>query len=321
MPLSGGGSAVPLAVAFAPTGALPASAGADGIVRLWDAATGASTGTLARRPVNPWTLSPDQVTAFNSRFTAALSVAFRPDGAALAVTNGDGTVSLWNIADGTETVLPYLGPELWNGSTGSVSFDPRGGVLAATFDAPAVRLWDLAGRSSLATLTTGDTSWVSRVAFSPDGRLLATTSGNGNPGNTVSDGRLQLWDTASRTRIATLDNVNSPVYALTFRPDGKTLANLRSDGRVTLWDVGTRTAGKTLTGPASGVTCIAFGPGDTLAGGFKDGTITRWNTRSGQSTNVLATGTDDPVTCVAGSPDGTSLAATTKTLTLWRLAT
>ncbi|WP_331771225.1 serine/threonine protein kinase (plasmid) [Embleya sp. NBC_00888] len=318
---SGGGTAVPLAVAFAPAGTLLASAGADGIVRLWDAATGASTKTFAHRPVNPWTLPLEQITAFNSLFTAALSVTFRPDGAALAVANGDGTVSLWNIADGTETVLPYLDPRTWNRATGSVSFDPRGGVLAAAYDAPTIRLWEVAGRTNLAALTTDDTSWVSQVAFSPDGRTMATTSGNNNPGNTVSDGRLQLWDTASRTRIAALENVNSPLHALSFSPDGRTLANLRSDGRITLWDVGTRTAAKTLTGPASGVTCIAFGPGDTLAGGFKEGTVTLWDTRSGRSTKVLTTATNAPVTCIAISPDGKTLAATTRTLGIWRLGT
>jgi WD40 repeat protein len=217
----------------------------------------------------------DQVTAANPRYTAALSVAFRPDATGLAVVNGDGTISLWSIADGTETVLPYLESERWNGSTGSVSFDPRGGVLATTYDTPAFRLWDLTGRTALATLATGDTSWVAQIAFSPDGRVLATTSGNDNPGNTLSDGRLQLWDAPSRTRVAMPANVNTHLYGLAFSPDGKTLANLRIDGQITLWDVGTRTVAKTLASPSSGVTCIAISPDGRFLAATTE-TLTTW---------------------------------------------
>ncbi|MFD9304681.1 WD40 repeat domain-containing serine/threonine protein kinase [Streptomyces sp. NPDC060048] len=315
--VDGAADGIPLAAAFAPSGRLLASVGEGGLVRLWDAAAWTSAKTLAHRAVNPWTKPMEEITAFAPRFTAGLSVSFRQDGAVLAVANGDGTISLWNVADGTETTLPYIDPALWNGSLGSVSFDPRGGLLAATYDAPAIRLWDLAGRNSVANLPTGDTSWVAQVAFSPDGRVLATVSGNGNPGNTLSDGRLQLWDASSRTRIVTLTHINSPVHSLSFSPDGRTLANLRSDGLITLWDVGSRTATGTLAGPSSGVTCIAFGPGGTLAGGFKDGAVALWDTGSKRSVAVRATGADGAVTCVAFSPDGKALAATAKTLVVW----
>ncbi|MDH6140356.1 serine/threonine protein kinase [Kitasatospora sp. GP30] len=317
--LSDGGSASPLAVSFNPASTLLASVGEDGAVRLWNTATWKSAKTFAHQAVNPWSKPLDQVIAFNSRFTAALSLAFSPDGAVLAVGNGDGTISLWNIADGTETTLPYLDPVEWNGATSSVSFAPGGGRLAATYDAPAIRIWDVATRTSLATLTTGDTSWVAQVAFSPSGQILASASGNGNPNNTVTDGRLQLWDTSSRTRIATLTDSNSPWQSLAFSLDGKTLANLRSDGEITLWDVAARTATGTLASSDSGVTCVAFGAGGVLAGGFKDGTITLWDTGSGKSIDVLATGTDSTVNCVAFSPDGKTIASAAKNLTVWTL--
>ncbi|MFI6977529.1 hypothetical protein ACIBSV_02950 [Embleya sp. NPDC050154] len=66
---------------------------------------------------------------------------------------------------------------------------------------------------------------------------------------------------------------------------------------------------------------MSRGPGDTLAGGFKEGTVTLWDTRSGRSTNVPTTATDAPVTCIATSPDGKIRAATTQTLGIRRLDT
>ncbi|NUU25304.1 MAG: WD40 repeat domain-containing protein, partial [Streptomycetaceae bacterium] len=313
-----GDGSTPLSVAFAPSGTMLASAGTDGLVRVWDTATRTAVKTFAHRPVNLWNKPLDQVVAWNSRFTAALSVAFGPDGSQLAVVNGDGTVSLWNIADGGETVLPYLEPTEWNGATGSVAFGPRGGLLATTYDAPTVRLWDPSSRTNLATLATGDTNWVAQVTFSPDGRTLALTSGNGNPGNTVADGVLQLWDTESRTRTATLTNVNSAPYSVAFSRDGKTLANLRSDGKVTVWDVASRTATGTLAGPASGATCIAFGPGRPLGGGFDTGKVTVWDSGSGKTEVVLSTDTSSTVTCLAFSPDGRTIAATAGRLVIWQ---
>ncbi|WP_194922637.1 WD40 repeat domain-containing serine/threonine protein kinase [Catenulispora pinisilvae] len=309
----------PMAVAFNQSGTQVAGCGKDGVVRLWDSAAWGLTKTLAHRIVNPWSIPLAQATAFNPDFASALAVTFHPDGATLAVTNGDGTVSLWTIADGTETALPFINPMQWNGALGSVSFDPAGRILATTYDTPAVRLWDLSTRTSLATMATGDTSWVQQIVFSPAGGIVATASGNGNPNNTPADGRLQLWDPSSRTMIATLADTNSPrSQPLAFSPDGKTLANLRSDGRITLWDVGTRAVATILANAGSGVTCIAFGPGGVLAGGHDDGTVTLWDSKTSAVTDVLATGGNDPVNGVAVAPDGTAVVAAGKTITGWR---
>ncbi|MBS2545656.1 protein kinase [Catenulispora sp. NL8] len=317
--LPGSAGTGPMAVAFNQSGTQVAGCGKDGVVRLWDSAAWGIAKTLAHRIVNPWSMPLAQATAFNPDFASALAVTFHPDGATLAVTNGDGTVSLWTIADGTETTLPYINPMQWNGALGSVSFDPGGRILATTYDTPAVRLWDLSTRTSLATMATGDTSWVQQIVFSPAGGIVATASGNGNPNNTPADGRLQLWDPSSRTMIATLADTNSPrSQPLAFSPDGKTLANLRSDGRITLWDIGTRAVAATLANAGSGVTCIAFGPGGVLAGGHDDGTVTLWDTKTKAVTDVLATGGNDAVNGVAVAPDGTAVVAATKTITGWR---
>ncbi|MFE2943448.1 caspase family protein [Streptomyces sp. NPDC059255] len=306
--------------AFNPSGTLLVSASEDGTVSLWEPTTQKFVRSLSHQVVNPWAKPLAEVLAFNSRFSAALSVAFSPDGTGLAVGNGDGTVSLWDVADGSETVLPYLDGTQWNGAVASVCYSPAGAMLAATYDAPAIRLWDVATRTSMATLATGDAYWVAQVAFSPCGRVLASASGNGNPNNTVNDGLLQLWDTSSGAEIATLTETNSPAgQPLAVSPDGKTLASLRSDGRITLWDIAARKTSATITGPSSGVTCVAFGHSGVLAGGFLDGTVTLWDTVSGRSIAVLTTGTNSAVSSLAFSPDGAFLASVTRKLTVWPL--
>ncbi|GAA4607301.1 serine/threonine-protein kinase [Actinoallomurus liliacearum] len=315
--LDGGGEV--RSVTFSPDGRTLASVGDDGKARLWEVAARTLARTFHHTVTNPWGRPLAKVTAFNREFTATLSAAFSLDGTRLAVGNGDGTISLWDVATGAVAALPYLDPVEWNGSLSCVAFDPAGATLATTYDAPAVRLWNPATRTNSATLHTGDGHWVAALAFSPSGGILVTASGNGNPGNTSSDGLLQLWDTSSHGNLATLARTNSDVHSLAFAPDGKTLANLCNDGTITLWDVTTRTRTATLTGSGSGVTCVAFGPNAVLASGFTDGAITLWDITRRKSVAALNTGTDARVNCVAFSPDGRTLAGGGRNLTVWTI--
>jgi WD40 repeat protein len=118
------------------------------------------------------------------------------------------------------------------------------------------------------------TSIVSSVAISPDGKTLATGSG---------DHTVRLWDVATGKAIRTLSLPSLPVseqdipstaMSVAFEPDGKTLAVAYSDGRVRLWNVATGTATYTFNSPGVVATSIAVAADSrTMATGFHDSTV------------------------------------------------
>ena len=112
------------------------------------------------------------------------------------------------------------------------------------------------------------------LAFSPDGRTLASTSGT----------EIKLWDTASGAMTATLTETTSDVYSVAFSLDGKTLAAGNDDGTIELWNVASGANTKTLTGHTDQVWSVAFSPdGKTLASGSKDCTVKLWQVSDGKN--------------------------------------
>jgi eukaryotic-like serine/threonine-protein kinase len=310
------------AVAFSPDAKTLAQVGASDTVRLWDLTTRQLLRTFRHVPVDPFSgVSISLVEAYNKEFTYAVDVRFNPAGGNLAVGNGDGSVSLWDLATGDETVLPLTaGDSYWPVSANYVSFHPSGNYLAATFDDPTVKVWDLRSRKTVAALDAGGTlDWSDGVAFLPDGDILVTTTGNANPGASIDDGSLQFWTGPSYAGPTTLSRVNVAPFGLAVSPDSKTVAVLDQSGTVTLWDVATHASRARLTA-GSAVACIAYGPGDVLAGGSSDGTATLWDAASGKVVAALSNGNGTPLNSVVISPDGKTIAGGGTSLVIWPAA-
>lgn len=228
------------------------------------------------------------------------------------------------------------------GSIAALAFSPDGSLLAAQLSEtrpPAIWIIDVpAGRHR--------GTWerlfeLSAVAFSPDGRTIATGSWGliglwdaetGNfrqalsghlgtvsglifaPGGNVLasasfDDTVKLWDPATGQEIATLRGHSDWVTAVAFSPDGDVLASTSNDKTVKLWDWRHARELATLPGHSDGVTGAAFHPAaNLLASASKDGTVRLWDLPAGRERAILR-GHDEPVSCVAFSPDGKTLAS------------
>jgi WD40 repeat protein len=240
-------------LAFSPDCLTLASASMDNTIKLWDLTTGKARATLEGHTDKVWcvAISPDGKTLASAsddttvrlwnvttgkpqkvlghHAAHAYSVVFAPDGKTLVSGAFDGDVRLWDVASGE--VLTHLDGHI---ATVRLALAADGNTLATASHDGTVKLWHLGKRKLVRTLE-GHKLPLEGAAFSPDGKLLATVSGQFQA--PTMPGEIKLWDVASGKELASWSGHQGPVHGVAFAPDGKTLATASADGTVKLWNV------------------------------------------------------------------------------------
>jgi predicted NACHT family NTPase len=171
-------------------------------------------------------------------------------------------------------------------------------------------LWDTTTGQGIRTFL-GHDEQVLDIAFSPDGRWIASGAGD----NTV-----RLWDVATAEQVHKFEG--HPVFSVAFSPDGQWIASGNIDRTVTLWDVATGQALCDFEGHKGIAIDLAFSPdGTRLVSGDSDGRVRLWDVRTGELIQSLE-GTIMPP-CFAFTPDGSRIATATedRTIKLWDVRT
>jgi WD40 repeat protein len=333
-----------MGLAFSPDSATLASASDDRTAILWDVATGKARETLRGHAgsVTDVAFSPDGATLYTSslddsviawdltatrglgrQLTRAASpvagVAFSPrDPNLLALVRRDGPVTLWDVSKRIRVGDPL---DATGGSANAVAFSPDGRILAAANHADGtVVLFDVATGARVGRPlhppygpihAPGRSRDINGIAFSRDGRLLAT-AGN--------DGSMVLWDLARRAPLGhplrSLREV--PVTAVAFSPDGRTLASAVDDGTFILTRVPDGTLLNTLSTFGGAGALAFFADGKTLAAAGFDGRVRLLDPRTGAARTAWAAG-GGGVVSMSFNLDGSMLATSGSdgATTLW----
>lgn len=295
------------------------TAGTDGIIRIWNMASGQVSRTLNghTNAIYKAVLSPDEkLIASSSRDATARiwdfatgrelykltgfkcsvkSVAFSPDGKTLAVVGNDGMVKLWNTETGKElkSLVHSDAPDV-DVSVYSVLFSREGKKIYAGNGDGTVSEWNIATNKET-NVWKAHKDTIIALVFSPDYRLLASDGYN--------EANVKLWDVATRREIKILgekktEGLLEQSHTLAFSPNGKQIAASVAGFdekqrqyvyvRTYVWNVQTGEKLFTFEGQKFDVGGLAFTPDSRfLISGSADTTIKIYDLKTGKEARTF----------------------------------
>lgn len=282
-------------VACSPDGKKIASAGDDGIIKVWDVTSGKVLLTLGKdlqgadavafspdgqmlaaavnaggrrgNAVQIWDLANGQLVQDMREHTQQINdLAFSPDGNRLASVGNDNSLRIWNVKYGT---LETTQKETKNNLL-ALAYSPDGKRIVATENWDGkIQMWDAVNVRLIRSIQ-GHADWVLCVAYSPDGKEFVTGS---------RDGSVYAWDAESGARLRVLrDPELDPVNSVVYSPDGRYVMAATQSRHILSWQ---KSGGKLCNfyaGHDLSVTSLAFlSSGKQLVSAGLDGTIRIWN--------------------------------------------
>jgi WD40 repeat protein len=246
---------------------------------------------------------------FAATFGGITSVTFSPDGLALASSDTNGEIQIWDAVNGQQLFI-CQGHNSW---VWDVAYSPNAPILASCGQDHTIKLWNTSNGESFKTLH-GHSNIVTSIAFSPDGQLVASSS---------TDRSVRIWNLVTGESIQILEGHHACVWSVDFHPNGLLLASAAEDNTIKIWNLETGDCVQTLQGHQYWVKAIAFNPdGKTLASGSFDSTVKIWDWQTGECLKTLV-GHQAVVTCLGYSPQGDRLVTGSydQAVKIWDVAT
>jgi WD40 repeat protein/uncharacterized caspase-like protein len=299
-----------------------------------------STGGIPSSQVKIWDVESGHEVQTLTLASAPNEVGFSADGKALITVAGQGEVVMWDVASGSR-VRNFAPPAAPNPLANMPSMPNLGqfpnpgkrGSMPTMPNMPNMADMNAMITNALGAMTSGTMGKnVTSIAFSPDGRLLATggvesksnfdmgalmNNAKNSKGKKINDpqdvlkdikienvGQVLLWDTATGQQIDAIKGHGKGVTKVVFSRDGKLLASSGTDNTIKIWDVATKRELRTLIGHTANIESMDFSPdGRLLASASDEGSTFLWDTNTGEHLLTLIS-LDDGGEWMVVTPEG-----------------